>query len=135
MDRLVDGLRTKSAKIRALDKAGYSRPEIAKFLGISNQHVRNVLVRAAAPVAEQVKAKIGPGGRIVIPAAFRQAMKVGEGDDVVLRLDEGGVRVVSPASSVKRAQEIVRRHVPKGVRLSEELIAERRAEVRRETPS
>jgi len=33
---------------------------------------------------------------------------------------------------ISRAQARVRRHVPKGVNLSDELIAERRAEARRE---
>ncbi len=33
---------------------------------------------------------------------------------------------------IRRAQELVRRYVPEGVSLSDELIAERRAEARRE---
>jgi hypothetical protein len=33
---------------------------------------------------------------------------------------------------VRRAQEIVRKHVPEGVSLADELIAERRAEAARE---
>jgi len=44
MDEVVKGLPTKSAKIRALDQEGYSRSEIARYLGIRYQHVRNVLV-------------------------------------------------------------------------------------------
>jgi hypothetical protein len=40
---IVHGLRTKSEKIRALADAGYERAEIAKYLGIIYQHVRNVL--------------------------------------------------------------------------------------------
>lgn len=35
---------TKSSKIRALDASGYTRSQIANFLGIRYQHVRNVLV-------------------------------------------------------------------------------------------
>ena len=38
------GLETKSAKIRALTAAGYKKLEVATYLGISFQHVRNVLV-------------------------------------------------------------------------------------------
>lgn len=37
------GLKTKSDIIRFLDKAGYSRSAIAKFLNVKYQHVRNVL--------------------------------------------------------------------------------------------
>lgn len=43
---IVQDLRTTSDKIRALGSAGYDRVEIAKFLGIRYQHVRNVLLRS-----------------------------------------------------------------------------------------
>ena len=45
MKRIAEGLPTIAAKIRALDAAGYKRADIAKFLGKSYQHARNVLVR------------------------------------------------------------------------------------------
>lgn len=45
LEPLVEGLRTKADKIRALDKAGITRTEIARFLGIGYQHVRNTLVQ------------------------------------------------------------------------------------------
>lgn len=45
MVQLVAGLPTKAAKIRKLGAAGYSRQAIADFLGISYQHVRNVLAQ------------------------------------------------------------------------------------------
>ena len=41
---IVTGLSTKSSKIRALAQEGYSRSEIAIFLNIRYQHVRNVLL-------------------------------------------------------------------------------------------
>lgn len=44
MDTLTKGMRTKSAKIRALSDQGVSRSDIARYLGIRYQHVRNVLV-------------------------------------------------------------------------------------------
>ncbi len=46
MRAAVKTLRTKADKIRALSAAGYSKPQVASFLGIRYQHVRNVLVRA-----------------------------------------------------------------------------------------
>ena len=45
MQELTDGLPTKSAKIRKLSKYGYKRADIARFLGIRYQHVRNVLLQ------------------------------------------------------------------------------------------
>jgi hypothetical protein len=47
MDKVTTGLATKSAKIRALDKLGVTRSEIANYLQIRYQHVRNVLVSPA----------------------------------------------------------------------------------------
>jgi hypothetical protein len=44
MAAVAGAFSTTSDKIRALDAAGYSRAEIARFLGKLYQHVRNVLV-------------------------------------------------------------------------------------------
>lgn len=41
---ITDQHKTVSSKIRALDAAGYTRSQIANFLGKRYQHVRNVLV-------------------------------------------------------------------------------------------
>ena len=41
---IIHGLNTTSDKIRALANAGYDRADIARYLGIRYQHVRNVLV-------------------------------------------------------------------------------------------
>jgi hypothetical protein len=50
------------------------------------------------------------------------------GDDVILRLKDGEVRLFTPEQALQHAQALVRRHVPPGRQLSEELIAERRLE-------
>lgn len=47
MDEIVQGLGEnpgKSAKIRALHAAGHEKADIARYLGVIYQHVRNVLV-------------------------------------------------------------------------------------------
>jgi len=75
---------------------------------------------------------IGGGGRIVLPAEFRRALDVQVGDEVILRLDKDEVRVSSRAAAIRRAQEIVRRHVPAARRLSDEVVAERHEEAFRE---
>lgn len=43
---VVEGLTSKADKIRALARAGYLRTEIARFLELRYQHVRNVLVKS-----------------------------------------------------------------------------------------
>ena len=78
------------------------------------------------------RTKVGEGGRIVIPAEFRKALGLSIGDVVVIRLDGKELRIFTPAEGVRKAQEIIRKHVPQGVSLVDELIAERRAEAARE---
>ena len=41
----VKGCDTKSSKIRALNSKGHKRADIARFLDIRYQHVRNVLTQ------------------------------------------------------------------------------------------
>ena len=74
---------------------------------------------------------MGVGGRIVIPAAHRRTLGLKPGDEVVLLLEDEEVRVMTPRRAVRRAQALVRRYVPKGRRLSEELLRERQEETRR----
>ena len=80
----------------------------------------------------RVRVKVADGGRIVIPAEFRRSLDLEVGDEVILDLAEGRLVVLTPRQAVKRAQETVRRYVPEGRRLVDELIADRRAEVDRE---
>ena len=75
---------------------------------------------------------IGPGGRMTIPTAFRKSLGVGTGDQVVMDLKDGDLRVRSLDAVVERAQELVRRYVPDDVSLVDELIEDRRAEAERE---
>src|SRR5262245_18862833 len=90
----IDNLPTVSAKIRALADQGMSRADIARRLDIRYQHVRNVLeydkarqakaAEAAAPASAEsiapIKTRLGPDGRVVIPAPFRDALSLKEGD-------------------------------------------------------
>jgi len=74
----------------------------------------------------EFKAKIAEGGRIVIPAEYRQALGLRVGDEVILRLEDGEVRIFTPRQAIKRAQELVRKYIPQGSSLVDELIADRR---------
>ncbi|OZB35932.1 MAG: AbrB family transcriptional regulator [Halothiobacillus sp. 14-56-357] len=76
--------------------------------------------------------KMSEGGRVVIPAAIRKALELKEGDTVLWELVDGEARLTTRRERLRRAQELVRRYVPEGVSLVDELIAERRAEAARE---
>jgi AbrB family looped-hinge helix DNA binding protein len=90
-----------------------------------------------APSSEWVRrmaettTRLGPSGRIVIPAEYRKAVGLEIGDEVVLRLEAGEIRIMGRAQAVRRAQQLVRRYVSADRSLSEELIATRRAEADR----
>ena len=146
MEEVTEGLSTKAEKIRALFRAGYSRSEIAGFLEIRYQHVRNVLVRRgfmetqlSRPMPAEdvepayslpvlVRTAIGPGGRVVIPAAYRKALEVEEGDYIVMQMDGEELRVVNDEKEFERARAVLAKYVPEGVSLVDELIADRRRE-------
>jgi AbrB family looped-hinge helix DNA binding protein len=144
----VANLPTKSAKIRALAEQGYPRADIARALGIKYQHARNVLERnkareeaSASSASDGVgkasnrsptKIKLGPDGRVVIPAPFREALGLKESDVLFARLEDGEIHLLTPKAAMRRAQAIVRQFVPEGVSLVDELFADRRREVERE---
>jgi AbrB family looped-hinge helix DNA binding protein len=44
---------------------------------------------------ESVKTTIGAGGRVVIPAEYRRALGLREGDQVIFRVEDGKLRIVS----------------------------------------
>jgi AbrB family looped-hinge helix DNA binding protein len=80
----------------------------------------------------EVKTKIGKGGRVVIPSRYRRAAGLKEGDEVILALDETGLRILTPRQAIKQAQDLVRKYIPAGDRLADELLSERRRDAKRE---
>ena len=79
-----------------------------------------------------MRATIGEGGRLVIPAAVRKAMGIEPGDEVSLTLEDAELRIISTRKAIERAQALVRKYVLEGVSLVDELIRERREEASRE---
>lgn len=81
----------------------------------------------------EAKARINENGRIVIPAEIRQKMGLKPGDTVVMKLDaDGELRIESHRARIRQIQESLRHLIPADRLLSDELIAERREEARRE---
>ncbi len=153
MDELTAEASSKSDKIRCLRAAGYERGDIARYLDIRYQFVYNVdtaprpkarklppgspdeaaeSAELSEPAPNWVWTTVRKGGVIQLPAEILETMGVAEGDQVQLALDGDVVRVLSRAAAIREAQELVRRYVPEGVSLVDELLAERRAEAARE---
>ncbi len=84
-------------------------------------------------VLNRVRLTLGPGGRVVIPAALREAMEVEEGDAILAWVEEGELHLLSPRVGARQAQAMLKGLVPDGVSLAAELIAERRREAEAES--
>lgn len=136
MSKIVENLPSNAAKIRALDREGFERGSIAKFLGVRYQQVYNVLKRSKVDEyppeggcrERLIWAKIGPAGRVSIPASYLEALGLREGDDVQLELADRELRLVPKNEAIARVQSLVIKHVPKTVSLVDELIVDRRRE-------
>lgn len=146
MRQVTEGVSTYSDKIRALDKAGYARADIARFLEKRYQHVRNVLeadarkaasalastseensTPSAAPGRQRLWTKLGEGGRVLIPAEMRKALGLSEGDDLQLSLEADRL-VLLPRDTVVRDIQARFAHLRDPDRsVVDEFLAERRA--------
>ena len=84
--------------------------------------------RAGFGIANRLRLTLGPGGRLVIPASLRAAMKVEDGDTLLAWVDDGELHLLSPRVGARQAQALLKGLLPKGTSLSDELIADRRRE-------
>ena len=75
-----------------------------------------------------VKGKLVEGGRIIVPAEFRRTMGLTKGDTVLMELHGDELRVRPARSALRRIQAKYRTLAPTEGLVSDELIAERRAE-------
>ena len=80
------------------------------------------------PLRNRVSAK----GRVVIPSEIRAELGIEEGDVLFWTVKEGEACIITQRGALRRAQERVRRYVPEGVSLADELSAERREAAKNE---
>jgi AbrB family looped-hinge helix DNA binding protein len=83
-------------------------------------------------MAAETRTRINANGRVVIPASYREALGIKAGDEVILRMEDGELRITTMKRRIERAQRLVRKYVKPGVSLVDELIAERREAAKRE---
>jgi AbrB family looped-hinge helix DNA binding protein len=77
------------------------------------------------------KGAVGPQGRLVIPSEIRHQLGIGPGDVLVAAV-EGDRLVLEKREAVLHRLRRRFAHIPEGVSLADELIADRRIESRRE---
>ena len=81
------------------------------------------------PMLDRVK--LGEGGRLVIPAAMREALGVKPGDEMALEFVDGELRVKSYMAVIRELQEEFRTLVPAGTDVVDDFLMERRNEQKR----
>lgn len=79
-----------------------------------------------------VRVDIGPDGEVRLPEHILEAAGAGPGRHLLVRFDGDEIKLVTPEAATRKAQAWVRKHVPEGVSLVDELLAERRLEFERE---
>ena len=75
---------------------------------------------------------ISGDGTLVLPADIRRAMALDADGRVTVQVRDGELTVISPMAAVRRLQKKARELVPGDRLVSDELVAERRAEAVRE---
>lgn len=78
------------------------------------------------------RGKIVNGGRLIVPAEFRRALGLSDGDAVVMEVEGDALHVRPIKSALRRIQKSLRRYAPEGGSVADELISERRAEAKRD---
>lgn len=52
--------------------------------------------------------RIGEAGRVVIPASYRKALQVEPGDELIIRLDEGELRIFHQKKALEHIRNAVK---------------------------
>jgi AbrB family looped-hinge helix DNA binding protein len=76
--------------------------------------------------------RVGAQGRLVIPASLRRLMGIQAGDELIPLVEEGRLVLATRDALLADIQAEFAAKVPPQVSLSDELLAERREEARRE---
>jgi AbrB family looped-hinge helix DNA binding protein len=60
-------------------------------------------------MADYSKVTISEGGRVVIPAAFRKNLDLKIGDELIIKLEDGEIKLYTRKQAIRKAQEEVER--------------------------
>ena len=80
----------------------------------------------------EFRVQIQSGGRFVLPAKLRKELQIKTGDEIVLHLENGSIRLVPLHQAIKIAQASVKKYVPEGTSLVSDLIGARKEEASHE---
>ena len=101
----------------------------------TDKHARKHHGSGSAPHArnrESRRVRVDPGGRVVVPAGFRKALGIRNGQEVLMVLDDGFVRLQTVDAALERVRAIARRRRMGSTSVVDDFITERRAEAAKE---
>ena len=81
---------------------------------------------------ESKRVRVDPGGRVVVPAEFRKALGIRNGQEVLMALDDGFVRLQTIDAALERVRVVARRRRMGATSVVDDFIAGRRAEATKE---
>lgn len=79
-----------------------------------------------------IAVKVDSSGRVVIPPDVRTALGIPDGGELLLTVENGGLRASTRPASLRRIRRGLKAYIPPGTSVVDELLAEKRAEVARE---
>lgn len=82
-----------------------------------------------------IRTKLGKGGRIIIPTAFRQNLHLKIGDDIILHMEDNIICLTTAEQALRKLQNKVRNYINttgQNISLADELITMRRNEAKHE---
>ena len=80
----------------------------------------------------EFKVQVHSGGRFVLPSKLRKELQIKAGDEIVLSLEDGSIRLIPLHQAVRIAQQTVKKYVPKRTSLVADLIQARKEEAAHE---
>ncbi len=151
----LDALPSKAARIRALRAEGHRQADIARMLGLSDQHVSNVLRRSEKAgivperlgqgqqpshlsqtdrglepngLADQVlRIDVTADGMMVLPRDVLQALEIPQGGVLAAEVTDGQLTLAAPMAALRRIQRLAQKYRTPDESVVDGFLAERRA--------
>ncbi len=82
-----------------------------------------------------VRTKLGKGGRVIIPTAFRKNLHLETGDDIILHMEDNLIYLTTAEQALRTLQNKVKNYINttgQDISLTDELITMRRNEAKYE---
>jgi len=82
-----------------------------------------------------IRTKLGKGGRVIIPTAFRQNLHLETGDDIILHMEDNTIYLTTAEQALRKLQNKVKNYINttgQNISLADELITIRRKEAEHE---